>query len=37
MYTFSTMEIKFNVTGAQLVSIISEVTGWKAVYKAKSR
>ena len=30
------MEIKFNVTGAdrkQLVSIISEVTGWKAVYK----
>lgn len=30
------MEIKFNVTGTdrkQLVSIISEVTGWKAVYK----
>lgn len=30
------MEIKFNVTGAdrkQLVGIISEVTGWKAVYK----
>ena len=30
------MEIKFNVTGAdrkQLVSIISEVTVWKAVYK----
>ena len=30
------MEIKFNVTGAdrkQLVCIISEVTGWKAVYK----
>lgn len=30
------MEIKFNVTGAdrkQLVSIISDVTGWKAVYK----
>lgn len=30
------MEIKFNVTGADrkhLVGIISEVTGWKAVYK----
>lgn len=30
------MEIKFNVTGTdrkKLVSIISEVTGWKAVYK----
>lgn len=30
------MKIKFNVTGAdrkKLVSIISEVTGWKAVYK----